>query len=854
MKKTIFLCLLGLPLFGFSQVNANKQVVPAPSTQQLLTKTPTSLGGPKTMTCNDTLRYPQTKEQVLGTGNFYTFAAWQADGEAISQTFLNTATHTIRGIEFYGNNDFVSGGANPYGTASITVQASIYNVDANYVPTTLVGSGTTTITSLTPAYRTVLFASPVTVTGNYAVVLQVTSANGVLEFFVTDIANGQSYDETLSRYKSNYYPGSGGAWVSIPTLTAGDATNFPGTLDFEPLVAPLITYSINTNFTAVPSPVCLGTQVAFTNTTTPMSIFSNRMYNFSHFLTHFGEAAEDSVFVWSMGNNTPLIWEQSHNYTYPAAGSYIDTLLTLGGFWSSCVDIKTNPITVNTVPSAAFSFTGGNTFCTGSANPIPSVTTAGGTFSGTAGLNFVSTSTGEINLATTADGTYTVTYTQGGPCPSSSNQTVTVTSAPDANFTYSAATFCAGGTNPLPVFGTGAGAGTFSSTTGLTINSATGEINLATSTPGTYTVTNAIAASGSCAASSATYNVTINARPTATLSGGGSLCAGSGNTVNVTATLTGTGPWNLAVSNGATTIPVPNVTTSPYTLPVPEAGAGTYTILTVTDALCSNTGSGSATVTVNPVPTANAVANQTVCNGAATTAVTFAGPVTGTTFAWSNSQTGIGLAASGNGSIASFTATNTTGSAVTSTVSVVPTANGCAGTPVTFTITVNPSPSVAFTTLPALVCVYGADVTLSGATPAGGTYSGTGVTGTTFDPATAGVGAETITYTYTDANNCAGTATANIEVSECLSVDESTAAGNLVVFPNPATQQVTFRFSGSPVDQAEVTILSLEGKVVYQNRFLGNQGTVDVSTLARSTYFVRIKANDKETTTKLVLN
>ncbi|MBK7308306.1 MAG: hypothetical protein IPI88_15650 [Chitinophagaceae bacterium] len=42
---------------------------------------------------------------------------------------------------------------------------------------------------------------------------------------------------------------------------------------------------------------------------------------------------------------------------------------------------------------------------------------------------------------------------------------------------------------------TGTAGGTYSSTAGLTINAATGDVTLATSTPGTYTVTYTIAAS-----------------------------------------------------------------------------------------------------------------------------------------------------------------------------------------------------------------------------------------------------------------------------------------------------------------------------------------------------------------------
>ncbi|MFT5265890.1 MAG: hypothetical protein ACI8YQ_004648, partial [Polaribacter sp.] len=55
--------------------------------------------------------------------------------------------------------------------------------------------------------------------------------------------------------------------------------------------------------------------------------------------------------------------------------------------------------------------------------------------------------------------------------------------------------------------------------------------------------------------------------------------------------------------------------------------------------------------------------------------------------------------------------------------------------------------------------------------PTGGVYSGTGVINLgdglsfTFAPGLAGVGVHTVTYTYTDANGCAGTATDNITVN-----------------------------------------------------------------------------------------
>jgi hypothetical protein len=48
--------------------------------------------------------------------------------------------------------------------------------------------------------------------------------------------------------------------------------------------------------------------------------------------------------------------------------------------------------------------------------------------------------------------------------------------------------------------------------------------------------------------------------------------------------------------------------------------------------------------------------------------------------------------------------------------------------------------------------------------PAGGVYSGPGVSGGTFDPAAAGTGTHTITYTYTDGNGISNFTTTNVEV------------------------------------------------------------------------------------------
>ncbi|MBT4774098.1 MAG: gliding motility-associated C-terminal domain-containing protein [Crocinitomicaceae bacterium] len=53
---------------------------------------------------------------------------------------------------------------------------------------------------------------------------------------------------------------------------------------------------------------------------------------------------------------------------------------------------------------------------------------------------------------------------------------------------------------------------------------------------------------------------------------------------------------------------------------------------------------------------------------------------------------------------------------------------------------------------------------LSGGFPVGGVYSGTGVVGSVFDPAGSGIGTHTVTYTYTDGNGCADSASQDLVV------------------------------------------------------------------------------------------
>lgn len=64
-----------------------------------------------------------------------------------------------------------------------------------------------------------------------------------------------------------------------------------------------------------------------------------------------------------------------------------------------------------------------------------------------------------------------------------------------------------------------------------------------------------------------------------------------------------------------------------------------------------------------------------------------------------------------------------------------------------------------------------ADVVQLNATPAGGSYTGPGISNGIFDPAGAGEGTHTITYTYSDANGCTNTAEIQVEVNDAPEVE-----------------------------------------------------------------------------------
>lgn len=364
---------------------------------------------------------------------------------------------------------------------------------------------------------------------------------------------------------------------------------------------------------------------------------------------------------------------------------------------NGCVNTDQITVTVNPQDDPSFTYDAA-TYCATGGNPIINVTgLAGGTFTATpAGLDLNAT-TGDIAIATSALGTYSVTYTTNGPCPQTNSENVTISSAPVADFEYNGSanvTLCQNGTNPTISYINGGSGGTFSATpAGLDINPANGNINVANSQVGVYTVTNDINLVG-CTPVSYDVTVEILEVPTADISGNFVVCA-SDPLPDIDITLTGNGPWAITYLYNGSPVTV-NANNSPYT--IAGAAAGTYTLQSVSDANCNgDVSNNQAQVTIDPGPDVVGLTDYVVCEGEVLTVNPFNASDPNATFNWNNTGNDLGMGMSGNGNINPFT-TSTGGSSSNevTTIEVSATANGCTGPTSSFTVEIQVNPEVDF--------------------------------------------------------------------------------------------------------------------------------------------------------------
>ena len=171
--------------------------------------------------------------------------------------------------------------------------------------------------------------------------------------------------------------------------------------------------------------------------------------------------------------------------------------------------------------------------------------------------------------------------------------------------------------------------------------------------------------------------------------------------------------------------------------------------------------------------------------------------------------------------------------------------NGCGEGPQDFIfIQGTPAPDVQYTDALDTLCLTANAFALSAGTPAGGTYSGPGVNANTFNPATAGIGQHTITYSYSD-GNCTGFAQAVLVVDVCTGVAEMHDAGGITVSPNPndgAFQVYIERI----FKVGTLTLFDARGKRVGNTtRLAPGSNAITQTDLAPGVYQVRLEIDGK---------
>jgi len=240
------------------------------------------------------------------------------------------------------------------------------------------------------------------------------------------------------------------------------------------------------------------------------------------------------------------------------------TLTTANDATCTCTVSGSALITVNLQITPAFTQIG--PLCQNSvATPLPSASTNG--INGTWNPATISTATA---------GTTTYTFTPAaGQCAVPVTINIIVTAQITPAFTQ-IGPLCLNAPAPLlPVASTNGINGTWNPAT----------INTATAGTTTYTFT----PDADHCAKVVTMDIVINQPQTATLSGGGTICAGSSRTL--TMTFTGAAPYNFTYTDGRTSITINGITTATYQFTVSPVVTTTYTVTSFGDGNCTGTAS-----------------------------------------------------------------------------------------------------------------------------------------------------------------------------------------------------------------------------------------------------------------------
>ncbi len=281
--------------------------------------------------------------------------------------------------------------------------------------------------------------------------------------------------------------GTGTAILTTPALTATSTYTLvsAATASCSQVLTGSVTVTVNLLVTATISgttPICTGSTAVITFTGTPNATVTYTI----------NSGVNQTITLDASGNASITTPALTATTTY--------TLVSVATTGSpSCTQTLTASvvIVVNPLTAQNLVFSYATTCLNATTNPLPVLTAnfaTGGVFSSTSVT--VNPTTGAVDLTSATIGTHTITYTLApnvGNCTLGGTSTATINInagvAPVTAFDYQT-TYCSDATSVVPTTNAGfTTGGLFTSTTGLSINSATGAINLSQSTPGTYTIT-----------------------------------------------------------------------------------------------------------------------------------------------------------------------------------------------------------------------------------------------------------------------------------------------------------------------------------------------------------------------------
>ncbi len=377
-----------------------------------------------------------------------------------------------------------------------------------------------------------------------------------------------------------------------------------------------------------------------------------------------------------------------------------------------------------------------------------------------------------------------------------------------------------------------------------------------------------------CNAVPATMTVTVNQLPAITTQptpATQTICPGF--TVSYTVGATGAGlTYQWQFNNGGGFVNLVNggfisgATSPTLTIAnVQAANAGTYRVIVsgtcappaTSNSVVLNVGSA-PTITTQPV-------NTTACEGSnATISVVAGGTPTPNIFQWQVSTDG-GATWTNLTSGGSFTPTLTL-SNVTLAMNgyryrvIVTNSCGFTITSNAIILTVNARPVVTAAPLPTRICLSDTLIPLV-ATPSGGTWTGIGVSGSNFVPASTAVGTYTLTYTYTSPAGCTNTASVVAKVEDCPERVRLLSNDAVILYPNPNNGKFSIRINSTLYNYLGMKVYDMNGRLVngkvvkngidqalvspvYTGLVYGRVVPIDLSYLPSGSYLVKFYYDD----------